>query len=213
MNIIAITTSVDYADHLVWLLRTLRNWVQGVVVVTERGDASVEVCRMTNATPVLFDGWRERGATFNRCGAIRHAQQLVHEAYPDSWYLIVDADIMLLENAPKVIAAHATDESAIYCARRAEFHTVDDLVRGVPNKTYGCIGAGYFQLYKQHLLYPEWSATAEGGDLLFAKQFPSLRMLPLTVGHCGREGVNWGGRCSPLWQLTAEQAQQVFGTQ
>ena len=209
MNVVAITTCVNYSDHLVWLARSLRGWISGLVVVTEQDDAAFEVCRRINATPILFGGWRDRGASFNRAGAIRYAQEIVYASYPDHWYLLVDADCVLPENAAAVIEKEATNQSAIYLARRVDFHTPNDLAAGLPTKTYGGLGAGYFQLYKQHVLYPEWSANAAECDLVFASQFPSAIVLSMTVGHCGEEGRNWCGRTSPLWIMTEQHIKQM----
>ena len=200
MDIYAITTSVNYADYLPHCLHCIAGHVQGVCVVTAENDASIDVAERYGSTPLIYDGWHEKGATFNKAGAIRFAQEKMHEAYPDAWYLLIDADTMVPTNARGIIAANATNPDALYGARRVDFHTPDRLRESRPNKAYGHMFAGFFQLYRRHVLYPEWSRSAEAWDLEFAKQFASCVNLPMTVGHCGVPGVNWEGRRSPLWK-------------
>jgi hypothetical protein len=198
-KLIAITTSVNYADYLAWCLESLARVADGICVVTEAHDASVDVARRAGVTPLVYDGWCSDGAALNKAGAVRFAQEQVHEAHPDAWYLLIDADIVLGRDAREVIEAHATDEAALYSARRVDFHSVEALRAGTPSKTYGSMFAGYFQLYRRHLVYPGWSHSAEACDLVFASRFASCAMLPMVVGHLGREQVNWEGRRSPVW--------------
>ena len=103
-------------------------------------------------------------------------------------------------HAREIIEQDATNPETLYGARRVDFHTPERLADGRPNKAYASMFAGFFQLYRRHVLYPEWSRTAELCDLSFAQQFASCVVLPMTVGHCGVEAVNWEGRRSPLWK-------------
>jgi len=199
MHIVAITTSVNYSDYLRWCLESLAHVVDGVCVVTEDHDSAIKQCHEFNATPLVYDGWHAGGARFNKAGAIRFAQEKIHDAYPDSWYLLIDADVVMQQDARATIEEHATDAETLYSARRVDFHTLDALKSGEPTCVYGWMFAGYWQLYRRHVLYPEWSRTAEACDLVFASQFASCSMLPLTVGHLGREQINWEGRRSPIW--------------
>jgi hypothetical protein len=124
MTIVAITTSVNYADYLQHCLHSLAHVVDSAIVVTKAHDASFEVARSCGATPMLFDGWHDRDAVFNKAGAVRFAQEGVHAARPDAWYLVVDADIVMPPNAREVIERHATNAEALYGASRADFHTI-----------------------------------------------------------------------------------------
>jgi len=200
MSLIAITTSVDYADYLPHCLRCLVGVADAACVVTQEHDASIEIAESCRASVLIYDGWQADGAAFNKAGAIRYAQEKIHKAHPDAWYLLIDADCMVSDKARQVIDQHATNPDALYGARRVDYHTPESLRQLRPTKSYGSLFAGFFQLYRQHVLYPEWSRTAAGCDLSFAAQFSSCVMLPMTVGHCGQEQVNWEGRRSPLWQ-------------
>lgn len=200
MQLIAITSSVNYTDYLVWCLESLAHVVDGVVVVTQQHDSAIGACLRHNATPLVYDGWHDNGAKFNKSGAVRFAQEKIHAAYPDAWYLLIDADIVMQQDARATIEQHATDADTLYSARRVDFHTVEELRAGTPTSVYAAMFAGYWQLYRRHVLYPEWSRSAEACDLEFASQFASCSMLPLVVGHLGREAVNWEGRRSPVWR-------------
>jgi GT2 family glycosyltransferase len=200
MDIYAITTSVNYADYLVHCLHCIAGQVQGVCVVTAVNDASIAVAERYGATPLVFDGWHDRGAAFNKAGAVRFAQEKIHTAYPDAWYLLIDADTMLPLNARETLDKQTLDPDTLYGATRVDFHKPESLKSSEPDATYGEMFAGYFQLYRRHVLYPEWSRSAEACDHDFAKQFTSCVNLPMTVGHCGVPGVNWEGRRSPLWK-------------
>jgi hypothetical protein len=198
--LISITTSVDYADYLPHCLHCLAAVVDSSCVVTTESDASIDVADRYGATPLIYDGWQDNGAAFNKAGAIRFAQEHLHAAYPDAWYLLIDADSMVPKDSREIIERLATDPNALYGARRVDFHTPDRLRESRPNKAYASMFAGFFQLYRRHVLYPEWSRSAEACDLAFASQFASCVVLPITVGHCGQEAVNWEGRRSPLWK-------------
>jgi len=199
MTIVAIITSVNYADYLRYCLTSLQGNVDHVVIVTEQDDASEALAASCKVTTVIYDGWQADGASFNKAGGVRAGQQVAYELYPDAWYLLLDADIMLPENAREIIERQTLDEDAMYGARRVEFHTVEALQKNIPTRVYGSPFAGFFQLYRKQRLYQNWSASAEACDLSFATQFASCRMLPITVAHCGVECVNWQGRKSPLW--------------
>lgn len=199
MTIVAIITSVNYADYLRYCLMALNGVADQVLVVTEADDASEAVAGSFHAGTVLFDGWQQDGASFNKSGGVRAGQQVAYERYPDAWYLLIDADIMLPVGAREIIDGGVADPEAVYGARRRDYHTQAELIANTPTSVYASPFAGYFQLYRRHVLYPEWSRSAEGCDLAFAQQFAACRMLPITVAHCGQEAVNWTGRRSPLW--------------
>jgi len=199
--LIAITTSVDYADYLPHCLHCLLGHTDLTLVVTADSDASIDVAERYMAQPLIYDGWHANGAAFNKSGAVRFAQQLMYADHPDAWYLLIDADTMVPKNCREIVDSNATNPEALYGARRVDFHTPDRLQAMRPTKAYGSMFAGFFQLYRRHVLYPEWSRSAEACDLSFAGQFSTCVMLPITVGHCGQEAVNWEGRRSPLWKL------------
>lgn len=199
MTIVLITASLDYADYLTFALRAASMVVDRGYVVTDHDDASIGVADELKAVPLVYGGWRANGAKFNKAGAVRHAQQIAYAEYPDAWYLLLDADCILQVGAREIIEQHATDDSCLYGARRVEFPDIESLQAGRPNGVYSSQFAGFFQLYRRHVLYPEWSYSAEACDHAFAQQFAASRVLPLTVGHCGQARVNWEGRVSPPW--------------
>jgi hypothetical protein len=197
--IVLITTSVNYADYLTFALRAASTVVDRGYVVTTHDDASIGVADEMRAVPLIYDGWQADGAKLNKAGAIRYAQEIVHAKYPDAWYLLLDADCMLQVGSREIIQQNAIDESCLYGARRVDFPTIESLQANRPGSVYGNQFAGYFQLYRRHVLYPHWSHSAEACDHAFAEQFSTASVLPLTVGHLGQPRINWEGRVSAPW--------------
>lgn len=200
MKLIGITTALNYSDYLSVAIGTFTSAFDVLYVVTQFADPACEVASRCGAIVCVYDGWHKDGATFNKAGAIRRAQEHAYRTHPDDWYVLVDADILLPHDARETLIQHATDANALYSARRVDYHTPESLRSLSHDKVYGSAFAGFLQCYKRHCLYPESSHSAEACDLVFASQFSSCRMLPMTVGHLGREAVNWKGRVSPLWQ-------------
>lgn len=199
MKLIATTTALNYADYLSASIASVVSEVDCLYVVTEFGDPAVDVASRHGAIPVLYDGWRDGGAGFNKSGAIRHAQSHAYAEHSDAWYLLIDADIVLPAGTRSLIERAATDEAALYCAERDDFHTASSLQARVPDAKHTIAVAGYFQLYRRHLLYAEHSHSAERCDLDFAAKFDRRVILPLAVAHLGKDNVNWRGRTSPQW--------------
>lgn len=199
MEIVGITTAVNYDDYLSETIGGLVRETDRMYVVTRFGDRACDVATSAGATAMLFDDWERDGASFNKSGALFHAQKHVHAEHPDSWYLIVDADIVLPVGARGLIESCRINEDAIYGAYRSDFYTPDSVAGWMPDKRHDLPLSGYFQLYKKHLMYPPFSKSAERCDMEFLFQFPERRLLPLTVAHLGRENVNWNGRRSPRW--------------
>lgn len=199
MKIIGITTSVNYSDYLAASIGSVVDAVDFLYVVTQFGDTACDVAAGAGAVPLVYDGWQDGGACFNKSGAVRHGQSHAHSAHPDAWYLLVDADIILPGECRGIIERHATDEEAVYGCFRDDYYTQASLDADRPNKSHDIPLAGYFQLYRRSLLYPSRSDTAAECDLAFVKQFDARNILPMRVRHLGPENTNWTGRRSPRW--------------
>ena len=197
-EIVALVVAVDYDGELAVTLPHLRKQVDCVYVVTNSNEATHRVATSCGCKVLVSDMWHDNGAAFNKAGCLRLAQLYAAEAHPDAWQLICDADVIVPDGL-KPLVAQLPDGDRLYCARREDFHSIEALQAGKPDKEYPPWPAGFFQLYKSRRLYPEWSATAERCDLEFASGFPEVAMLPVTVAHLGRDGENWSGRKTPAW--------------
>jgi hypothetical protein len=198
VEVVAIVVAVNYDGELTVTLPSLRKQADHVYVVTDGSESTRRIATEYGCNVIETDIWHENGAAFNKSGAIRLAQMHASQQHPDAWHLIVDADI-LVPDCIKPIVSQLPDDDRLYCARRLDFHDVESLLAGKPSKEYPPWAAGFFHLYRSPRLYAEWSHSAERCDLEFAASFPSVGMLPITVAHLGKDGVNWEGRQSPPW--------------
>lgn len=199
---VAIMVSIDYGDYLSWTLPANCDKFDRAVVVTTQEDSETQaICRSVENTIVLLtERLHLDGAAFNKAAMVREAQELVHEHYPESWVLILDADILL----PTELSDYditSLDRKALYGLERIDYETFenwqDDL--GQP---YAFRMAGYFQLYfDKGRLYPPSSPDCRVCDIDFQDLFESSGNLPgcRAVKHLGVELQNSAGRRTVRW--------------
>jgi hypothetical protein len=208
--LIALIISIDYADLLAATLPHNRPLFDRIFVVTEeRDEQTIAVAAEHECDILLTTHTKERGASFNRAGLLHRAQRVLHEAFPDAWIAILDADIVV----PQQLAT--TDRSVwnpayLYGLARFECLTKSDWESGVVKEnTYGGDPGntvyGYFQLYHDKTkFYPEWSESAGYSDVEFSAQFEERRAkVPcdgeMGVIHLGFGTTDWKGRVTPAW--------------
>ena len=191
---VVITVCVGYADYLAATLPHTLQWAAAVYVVTTPDD-SLAGLDVDSVKVLRTDAFSRDGAAFNKAGAIREAQELVHAAHPDAWIALVDADII----AAPDLCHDVADPRWLYSVARMDYATHEDYAagRGAP---YHTPGAGYFQLYfEKSKLYPVFSPDASECDMDFMRAFPKCVITGGMVAHLGRHTVNWRGRASPPW--------------
>lgn len=193
---VVITTCVRYWDYLRATLPYTLRFASKVYVVTDDPNESIDDARVEI---LRTDAFRARGAIFNKSAALREAQTKIHDAHPDEWILLLDADIVVGEDIGHGVECKQT----LYSVLRLDYKTPQDfaLQRGSP---YHTTGAGYFQLYfDKTKLYPESSEDASECDMEFYRGFTKHYTLGGAVGHLGEHTVNWKGRTSPAWPARA----------
>jgi len=208
--LIALIISIDYADLLAATLPHNRPLFDHVFVVTEERDEQTMVVAAEHDCDVLLTTHtKERGAAFNRAGLLHRAQRVLHEAFPDAWITILDADIVVpqqLANADRSL----WNPAYLYGLARYECLTKSDWESGVVRqRSFGTdVGNsiyGYFQLYHDKTkFYPEWSDSAGYSDIEFSEQFGERRAkVPsdeeMGVVHLGFGTRDWNGRVTPAW--------------
>jgi hypothetical protein len=208
--LIALVISIDYADLLAATLPHNRPLFDRVFVVTEERDEQTIVVAAEHGCDVLLTSHtKERGASFNRAGLLHRAQRVLHEAFPDAWITILDADIVV----PRQLAdadRSAWNPAYLYGLARFECLTKSDWETGVVKlKSYGEDTGntvyGYFQLYHDKTkFYPDWSESAGYSDVEFSAQFEERRAkVPcdgeMGVIHLGIGTTDWKGRVTPVW--------------
>jgi len=203
VKISALTVCVNYADLL---SRSLDRWKAGtedLLVVTHPDDAAtIALCTEHDVGFHATRVFHERGATFNKAGAINEA--LAHAYGPcslgsaDSWFLLFDADIIPPADWRRRLESFAQPLAPgnLYGAVR-----VTESGRRFGDTEL----AGFFQLFhcqdwhigddRRHPILDEFS-NCSAYDSLFMRRWPRERriILPMLVTHLGEAGVNWCGR-------------------
>jgi hypothetical protein len=203
-NIVPIVVCVNYDDVIALTLERNRMFFKHYVVVTTNEDhKTIEVCRKYDVT-LIVSGKLYDNAKFNKSGLVNQAQKQVHRDFPDSWVLLLDADIALPPTFEDLVDPAKLDKSTLYSMHRLDFHTYDDYVSGANPVTYGGqTFMGYFQLYfNKSLYYPEHSYDCSYCDDVFMKYFGQNKAVlseDTRVSHLGIQDVNWGGRVTPRW--------------
>lgn len=196
---VVIVTCVGYFDFLRQTLPHTLEFASKIYLVTDVPFMHPGV------ETIVTDAFVRGGAVFNKAAAVRDAQLLVHAAHPDSWILLLDADII----ASPDLFFDATDKRTLYSVSRIDYRTPEEYRegRGVP---YDMPGAGYCQLYwDKTKLYPEHSDDASHCDMEFYWSFPEQRILGGAVHHLGEKTVNWKGRVSPAWAPACDLATEL----
>jgi hypothetical protein len=226
---IALLTSVDYADYLAVTLPAWQRMLPTATlrVVTSRTDrATRRVAERLAAEVHQTNAWRADGATFNRAKALDEA---IGRPTPGEVCLSIDADVYPLGTFP---SDDAIAPGVLYgCARylcRTSADVAAHLDGRVPREAlplmdtrltsasgYGITantlseiartaGAclGFFQCFRYAGQRFGSYPTTGGYDTAFAAQFADRRPLQdFYVLHLGPSaGRNWGGRTLPRWR-------------
>jgi hypothetical protein len=197
-TLVGITVSTRYSDFLSLILEPNMRLLDHWVVVTEESDhPTTELLAGDPRVTVLFWDSQADGRVFDKGSGLRRGQQWAHEHFPQSWYLVVDSDIVLpdslLEVKKKLPGLSA---SAIYGAKRVDYHRLSDFTKkeaGIAYKGSEDV-YGYFQLYAlPHLAEPSFDASwvdIDFRDLFFRREV----LRGVEVSHLGVKNNNWQGR-------------------
>lgn len=198
---VAITVSANYSDVLAHTLPHNIQFFKHWYIVTSPRDLEtqrlVREFNHPNVTLLEFDfqaeaviNGRPTRPYFNKGGGIRYGQETAYAAWPDTWYLVMDTDIMI-RSGRDLIASNLRD-SHIYGVRaRFDYRSWSDYCQGTVHycremweEPHQIIG--FFQLYKLHGLYEQSIRTDLCDDT-----FPTLwaedrrALLNVTVDHLG----------------------------
>ena len=210
MKPVAITISVNYSDKLPYIINNLQHLEAWYFVVDRRDEATLSFLETRNderITLLYYDSFFTAASRFNKSGALRDAQTLVHEKHPDKWIVILDSDIVLPEKFSTLLQEMVLDPICLYGCKRFDYRSKADLAmgHGIPYATLKKHHfVGYFQMYfRKDAWYPETSFNCGECDMIFLDTyFPKTRrhLIPhAKVKHLGIPAVNWDGRREPLW--------------
>jgi len=203
---IAITVSTNYIDLLPFVYERNNGCFKHWVFVTDKNDQETInfLVKKPNVTVLYWDFQNER-RHFDKGGAIRHAQYYVYDKFPDDWYLLIDADIVLpLEDQDKIKKfltiqnENHFSESIFGMGNRYDFSKMSDLLAEINYKHYDNqnMVAGYFQLYKEKYFYSP-SLDASQCDWYFTDFFPKKIFTDFKCYHLGQSDTHWKGNRKP----------------
>lgn len=195
--LVAVTVSTNYSDLLRICIDSNKSLFGKWIVVTDSSDSRTR--QLLAAHPeivVLFWDPKKNGAIFDKGSAVRLGQEHAYLHYPNSWYLIIDSDIVLA--APVGAFRNLLPQlkpTTLYGAERWDLASLDELLEKRKSVLYGAPKPlhGYFQLYAVPYLYSR-SRDASLCDVQFSSLFPKTRILEtVSCWHLGQES-HWLGR-------------------
>lgn len=198
-SLVAITVSTNYSDLLEICLDSNYKWFNKWIVITQESDTRTQeaLAKYPDVT-VLFWDPRKAGAVFDKGSGVQVGQRYAYEMYPNSWYLLIDSDIVLEGNPLTLVnSLNQCSPRGLFGVHRWDFKSIDDLHGKTNGKKYIDSDKfhGYFQLYATPYLYTR-SKDAGVCDLKFRALFRERVMLKSPQGsHLGQES-HWRGRPS-----------------
>lgn len=199
MEIIAITTCVNYSDILEVMIPQNAKFFKKWYIVTSPEDTdTAKLITDTNASNIemiVYDGFYKE-ATFNFGGSRLYGQEHVDKHHESANILFLDADIYLPDNFTEMLPPTIEDDTVYGVTNRTDYWTLDDFNNETNPYVYPLQLhiVGFFQLYKQCKHKYQQSYNCSACDLEFISKFNNKINLKLSLKHLGRDGVNWDGR-------------------
>jgi hypothetical protein len=98
-SLIGICVSYNYFDTLQFMLPVNYLHFEKIYLITQINDLqTIEFCKKFENVIVLFHNFKNNNKRFDKYGALNYAQEIIYKQHPDSWYLIIDSDIILPNN-------------------------------------------------------------------------------------------------------------------
>ena len=213
--LVAICVSYNYFDALQFTLPVNYLHFDKIYLITQEDDIqTIEFCKNFNNVCIFFYNFKNNGKKFDKFGALNFMQKIVYEECPESWYLIIDSDIVLPNNFIDILYKEKLNSKCIYGGIRnnllktSEFLDKRAIINDINNinfpnnnilhwKNQPPSILGCFQLYKKKCLYDITYDNAEGfGDYQFGHiNFDIFCHLEnIIYFHIGPGFVNWGGK-------------------
>ena len=215
--LIGLCVSYNYFDTLRFMLPVNYLHFKKIYIITQTDDtATIEFCKKFDNVIILFYDFKNNNKKFDKYGALNYAQKIAYTDYPESWYLIIDSDILLPNNFIDILDKENLNPECIYGAIRNNVFKSSELLNKTQiinknknkNKNNNNLTPykilGYFQLYKKKVFHSFnygiknniYIGTAAFGDLLFRddnfSQFCTFDNI--LCFHLGEDGKNWYGK-------------------
>jgi hypothetical protein len=195
--VVGITVCVGYDDYLLACIANKQHLDDWLIVTTAEDEKTLALCREHGLWHITSERLHYADSRFN-LGALRNdglwAVKHKYSDRADAWALFLDGDCRLPVDFRGGLHRGDLDPRCIIGASRRH-------ADGQPCSDVGV--TGFFQLF--HLgqfparKYQDDHYDAGGTDLGFRDLWPRQQqgMLPVTVEHMGRTGIDWDGRVSP----------------
>lgn len=215
-SLVGICVSYNYFDTLQFMLPANYAHFEKLYLITQEDDLeTIEFCKNFDNVKVLFYNFKNNNKSFDKFGAVNYAQQIMYHEYPDSWYMIIDSDIILPNNCVDILSKENLNEECIYGAIRNNVFKSScllnkkQIVNAKDNVTwiYNNILylkdnppsiVGCFQLYKKKCFHlnADKFGNAGFGDYHFGYDNFNLfcNLENLLYFHLGESGKNWDGK-------------------
>ena len=210
-NLVGICVSYNYFDTLKFMLPVNYLHFEKIYLITQEDDKeTIEFCKKFDNVIVLFYNFKTDNKKFDKYGGLNYALKKVYSEQPDSWYLIIDSDILLPNNFIDILIEENLNSECIYGAIRHNilksselmnkseiikvsewYNNIRHLKDFLPPSILGC-----FQLFKKKNIYHTDCQDAGWGDYAFGHQNFDLfcNLETMFVLHMGPTGVNWSGK-------------------
>lgn len=215
-RLVAVTICINYSDYLESVLDNRRHFDRWIIM-TASGDVETQrFCELSGlecceSGHLNYDG-SDFDAVDNKAPVINEAIDRILQTEVDSnvWCVVLDADIYLPRHFGKRVRAMPLDLGCLYatygrreCETREQFVMLQHCEPWRRSIVKNSQALGYFNLFSLASVpnrYPLRSRECESlhDDDIFTRSFPAdrRRVLPFSVLHLGRIGVDWHGRRS-----------------
>jgi hypothetical protein len=213
LSLVGLCISYQYFDTLQFMLPINYLHFDCIYLITQPDDIqTIEFCKQFTNVKVLFYNFKNNNKQFDKYGALNYGQTEMYRDYPDSWYLIIDSDIILPNNLIDILMHEKLNVDCIYGGLRNNVLKTSELLdkpkiiknndkfqynnilwqKNTPPSIIGC-----FQLYKKCVFHSNIYDNAGFGDYDFGyKNFTLFCNLQTVIYfHLGPSCVNWNGKC------------------
>jgi lipopolysaccharide biosynthesis glycosyltransferase len=118
-SLIGICVSYNYFDSFQFMLPVNHLHFEKMYIITQQNDIrTIELCKKFNNVTVLFFDLIKHDKPFDKYNALNYAQKIAYTEHPESWYLIIDSDIILPNNFIDILNKENLNSDCIYGAIR-----------------------------------------------------------------------------------------------
>lgn len=213
-SLVGICVSYNYFDTLQFMLPINYLHFEQIYLITQEDDIeTIEFCKRFENVTILYYNFKNNDCAFDKYGALNYAQTKAYGEYPNSWYLIIDSDIILPNNFIDILKQDDLNVECIYgairnnCFKSSELLDKQKIINKTDNlnwiynnilwnkKTPPSI-LGCFQLYKKKVYHRDNLKNAGGGDYYFGyDNFELFSMFDnIIYFHLGHGNKNWYGK-------------------